>query len=410
MTDPDFASDADSSPGSESETETNAGDDDDADDDADADDDDDWSKNFTTPNVTKVFSDDAGPFIYLPPDADEIAYFDQLFPETLWNLILTETKRYANDKNRADDNLSIAELKAFIGLVLAMGIHELPRFKNYWSHHWVLSVPQFAQVMTRERFWYLWSNLHLVNNANCVPATDPDHDRLFKVRPLMSKLQETFAEHYCPGQNIAVDESMVRFKGRCTMKQYMPLKPIKRGFKIWCAACSCCGYVVSFQMYTGREKNSTAEKGLAHRVVTDLVVPLLAHKNRTVYMDNFFTSLPLFTELEKNGTYACGTYRTNRSGFPKELTDKPMLKNLQRGDVVMRHKSGTTALVWMDKKPVYVVSNAHQPTISSINRKMSDGSVVRVSCPEIVCQYNQNMLGVDVSDQLKNCYGIDRKS
>ena len=31
----------------------------------------------------------------------------------------------------------------------------------------------------------------------------------------------------------AIDEAMVKYKGRSSLKQYLPMKPIKRGFKVW---------------------------------------------------------------------------------------------------------------------------------------------------------------------------------
>jgi len=182
-----------------------------------------------------------------------------------------------------------------------------------------------------------------VDNSKCVPRDSPDHDRLFKVRPIIQKLSDTFVENYAPCQHIAVDESMVRFKGRSTLKQYMPMKPIKRGFKIWCASCACCGYLLAFQIYANKE--SPQECGLAHRVVTDLVVTHFANKNHIVYMDNFFSSLPLFDELLQHGIMACGAYRTNRAGLPHDLTAKDTVKQLARGNVCMRQKGSTTALV-----------------------------------------------------------------
>ena len=57
----------------------------------------------------------------------------------------------------------------------------------------------------------------------------------------------TLAESYDPSQNISIDESMVCFKRRSTMKQYLPMKTIKRGFKTWCSSCSCCGYLLKFR-------------------------------------------------------------------------------------------------------------------------------------------------------------------
>ncbi|XP_014663289.1 PREDICTED: piggyBac transposable element-derived protein 4-like [Priapulus caudatus] len=301
-------------------------------------------------------------------------------------------------------------MKAFIGLVLAMAIHKLPQINNYWSSNWVLNVPQFCQVFTTKRFWALWSNIHLVNNETALPRDHADHDRLFKVRPILNILTRTFEDNYSPGQCVAVDESMVRFKGRSSLKQYMPMKPIKRGFKVWSASCSCCGYLYGFQVYTGKVPGSES-KGMAHRVVADLTLPLLAGKNHIVYVDNFFTSLPLITELHQNSVYLCGTYRASRVGFPRELQDSNAIKRLERGNSIMMVKGEIAACVWKDKKPVYVVSNAHCPRIiTNVKRRTHDGSRIQVSSPQMVSEYNNYMGGVDLLDQMKGCYGYSRKS
>ena len=49
-----------------------------------------------------------------------------------------------------------------------------------------------------------------------------------------------------------------------------------------------------------------------------LQLPIATHAF-TVYMDNFFTSIPLFRYLCSRGIGACGTVRTNFAMFPKEL-------------------------------------------------------------------------------------------
>lgn len=36
------------------------------------------------------------------------------------------------------------------------------------------------------------------------------------------------------------------------MKQYLPKKPVKRGFKVWVRADAVTGYVCEFQVYTGK--------------------------------------------------------------------------------------------------------------------------------------------------------------
>lgn len=63
-----------------------------------------------------------------------------------------------------------------------------------------------------------------------------------------------------PTECVALDESMVKFKGRSSIQQYMPKKPVKRGYKIWMLADQS-GYAWNFQIYTGKENNNT-EKSL----------------------------------------------------------------------------------------------------------------------------------------------------
>ena len=39
-------------------------------------------------------------------------------------------------------------------------------------------------------------------------------------------LSDRVAAVYEPGRDISIDEAMIPFKGRSTLKQYMPLKPV----------------------------------------------------------------------------------------------------------------------------------------------------------------------------------------
>lgn len=45
-------------------------------------------------------------------------------------------------------------------------------------------------------------------------------------------------------------------------------------------------------------------------------------KYHCIYFDNFFTSLKLLQILYENKTYACGTFRNGRKGWPAELSSK----------------------------------------------------------------------------------------
>ena len=52
------------------------------------------------------------------------------------------------------------------------------------------------------------------------------------------------------------------------MKQYLPLKPVKRGFKVWVRADSTNGYICDFSVYTGKEES--VERDLGPKAVKNL--------------------------------------------------------------------------------------------------------------------------------------------
>ena len=81
-----------------------------------------------------------------------------------------------------------------------------------------------------------------------IPCGNPGYDKLYKIRPLLDIVESNSQAAYSPHQQIAIDEAMVLFKGRSSMKQYMPLKPTKRGYKLWCLSDSHNGFVVYSQL------------------------------------------------------------------------------------------------------------------------------------------------------------------
>ena len=98
------------------------------------------------------------------------------------------------------------------------------------------------------------------------------------------------------------------------MKQYMPQKPIKRGYKVWVRS-DMYGYVCEFQIYTGKIANVT-EKNLGERVIKNLS-QTLKNKNYHIYLDNYFTSNDFMITLLKNGISACGKIGRTEKVFLK---------------------------------------------------------------------------------------------
>ncbi len=87
--------------------------------------------------------------------------------------------------------------------------------------------------------------LHLQDNH----AADVNHsDKLWKMRWFLDFLSAKFQSLYEVDGTVTVDESMIKSKGRLSFRQYLPMKPMKWGVKVWVMAESSTGYVSNFQV------------------------------------------------------------------------------------------------------------------------------------------------------------------
>ena len=71
-----------------------------------------------------------------------------------------------------------------------MGIHRLPRISNYWSKNSFLGVRPIQEAMSLNRFWAIWSNLHLVDHEELEGSGGGGPYR--KGKPLLDVLSDTF--------------------------------------------------------------------------------------------------------------------------------------------------------------------------------------------------------------------------
>lgn len=344
-----------------------------------------------------------------PASFDAYDFVHCLWPTALCDVIVQETNRYARDRMYAKwvDIHGEGELWTFFAIVILMGIHRLPAISDYWSKDWLLGVTCVSKLMSSHRFWAIWSNLHVVNNAFLSPGDGVGR----KLKPVLDTLSDTFLSHYDPGQELSIDEAMCKYKGRVKGKVHMPKKPIKRGFKIWCCCCCCCGYLCTFQVYDGKPVDpctgkQTSEKGMVKRVVKDLLVPF-GGLNHVVYCDNYFTSGPLIDELAEEGIHFAGTIKQSSSGFPSNLKEVDLPKGSYASEMV----GDICYSVFHDRKVVSFATNAFPAHMTGkVARVQSDGVLRSQSVPPVLPAYNKFMGAVDRLSQYKKTYGFDRKS
>ena len=165
-------------------------------------------------------------------------------------------------------------------------VNRLPSERHYWSNNKYLKVKKVSDTMPRTRYMKMNEYLHFNDSVTAVPRGEDGHDKLHQIRPLITRLSETFSTGYKPNRENAIDEGLIKFKGRLGFKQYMPLKPAKRGIKVWIRADSVSHFVCQFQVYTGRP-NQGQEHGLGERVVKELSRDLV-NRNHHLYFDNIF--------------------------------------------------------------------------------------------------------------------------
>ena len=304
--------------------------------------------------------------------------------------------------------ITIDELCAYMGFMILMGIVKLPAIYDYWKKDAIYHYSPVASRISRDRFFELHRYLHFADNRFLAAPGSPEYDRLGKIRPVIHMIGERLSAVCEIGRDVSIDEAMVPFKGRSSLKQYMPMKPTKRGFKVWMCADAQTGYVSGFEVYTGK-KGTTIERGLGEKVVKTLTTPL-HNTYRHVYFDNFFSSIDLFLDLLRAGLYSCGTMRTNRRGFPSELKEPAKKGFKERGQSRTCQCNNLTVSVWQDNRPVVVAATNSNPTISTnVLRKNKDGSSTSYHCPNSVTNYNKYMGGVDHNDQLRGYYNVRMK-
>ena len=302
-------------------------------------------------------------------------------------------------------DVTFLEMKAFLAINILMGINRLPRLEMYWSSNSLIGNSRVASIMTCNRFRKILQYFH-VADKEMEPARDTPEYRLCKVQPVIDVVADTFQTSYTLSQEVSVDEAMIPFRGRLAYRQYMPAKPVKRGIKVWALCDARNGYMSKFDIYLGRQNNTT-EHGLGYNVVTRLT-DYLQGTRRMLFFDNFFTGVQLMKDLLAKGLYACGTVRACRKGFPPALKKPATVRN--RGDfkILQLGDSNLVATVWKDKKLVYHLSTVSDPTRVMDARRRCGPAVLNLRQPRTVHQYNQFMGGVDLNDQLRMKYDVGR--
>lgn len=229
------------------------------------------------------------------------------------------------------------------------------------------------------------------------------YNPLFKIQSLLDVCDPLYEQIYVPKKCLSIDESITKFKGRISFRQYLPAKPTKWGIKDFVLSESESGYCLKSKIYTGK---SSFKRNPGQALGDQVVMELLDGYD----MDNFYTSPSLFAKLEENNIGACGTVKANRKGMPQQLNPRNL--KLKKGDdPVFMRSDNLVACAWHDTKRLSLLSTVDTSLTldKTVRKKSAQGGHREVEKPVMAERYNNCMAGVDHLDQMLGTYQYPHK-
>ena len=373
--------------------------------------DEEWNEDPTPPTI-HPFTGVPGMTV-TPPNS--ILGFVQLFiTYDLLHFLMRETNDYANYMRNErglkqgylwTGDCTVADIATYLGICMWMGIIHLPETRLYWAVNMTCGVHPIAQAMSRNKFDAINSYFHTFNRR-AIPKGN--RDKLIIVRPVLEFIRARCCSIYVPRKNLALDEGMLAWKGRLSIKVYNPQKPDKYGIKMYFLCESDTGYVLDFIVYSGESKT-------LREIVLELLERYLG-KGYHVFMDNYYNSVSLADELYANATHCSGTLRLSRKGAPQVLKNLAG-KKLKRGELVFRRRGNTFILCWQDVRLVTLITTAGdaatEPYVSRKRVRTQQGTTLRevhMERPKLIKEYTRYMGGVDLFDQMIKYYEFVRRT
>ena len=160
-------------------------------------------------------------------------------------------------------------------------INKISNTRLHWNANFLNDTVN--RVMSRDRWLTIKADLHFLNNENT------DHrDKIYKIRPLYDELKIKFKQ-IPRTENLCIDKQTIPFKGKSALKQYIPEKPYKWGFKYF-LLCDVTGIVYDFVAYTGKitpvDNPAVPDLGPSSNVVLQLAQSIPPNKNHKLFFDN----------------------------------------------------------------------------------------------------------------------------
>jgi hypothetical protein len=385
--------------------------------------------------------------------SDPLELLDLFIPPEIYTTIAENTNLYAIAHNapiaptptnrRYWWPTNLNEIRVLFGIFYYMGVHREPNYTIYWETPKSNGpIHTLSKHMSLNRYENLRRYLHVSKPASKMSESPQSHledssedEELWwwRLEPMISTFREGCQRYLTPGTAVAIDEIMVRFHGRSSDTYKMPNKPIKQGYKIFALADN--GYVWYFQV-SSRQYGIGELKKINELTPTGSMIlqmaqllPKFPNSHFVIYMDNYFTSIPLFSMLRKQNIGAAGTTRPSGIDFPALLIvlRKNWSTKLDWGTTVADIVNGVLCIGWQDNNFVLGLSTIHtvheasswvslkrnRPSTTSTNATITgkvfgDSPFMILDILTWVDDYNHHMNAVDLANQHRQPYDTQR--
>ena len=337
-----------------------------------------------------------------------------IFSNKILETIVSHTNEYGSIKEKKWTDITRHDLEGFISVLFLMGVQKRKdKPSNWFSEDKLLESLPAKKIMSGRKFFTILRNLHC-----CSVHTQPsgeDYDPAYKVAEFRDMLQEKYSKLFVPGQQLSLDETLVRAFGRMKFKVRIVSKAARYGIKIYVITDAETAFVLKVIIYTG--KATYDDDGVDQKKTVQICCKLLEDyvgSHRTVYVDRFYTSVDLIKALRERDIYVTGTVMSNR--IPKAVRiakSSAEFKAMNRGDkkifrLKMCHTDGKEyddkkysyagLVCWRDRNMVYCLSNDTCNYQVDQCKRRSQGGLINIPRPISIGKYNQYMGGVDLAD------------
>jgi hypothetical protein len=272
--------------------------------------------------------------------------------------------------------LTMAELKVFHGIIIKMGMINHKRLSHYWCEYGGFGDPLIMSAMKEDRFCEILANLTFMMPSD---ETIPKSDKLRKIHFANDYLVRKVQLAYNPDQEAAIDESMFASCSKyCPMKQLMKCKPIKSGIKVFCVVGSKL-YMYNWEVFLGKDESKKG-KFVFDLIYNKLIPSSWDNTGKVLYMDNYFTGLPLFCALRvdraifavgpSKATHPAELEKCTKDSIPFQMY-QTLDARLVGGKGFMRHAVQKLEVgllnvtTWLDNRFIMLISTVHVAATSA---------------------------------------------